>query len=354
MKIAHFCPFAPHRCGMYETTREMLLAERRYGNRVELVDTGINGNRRINATDERDSNRPIITTSDYSDVVDYDLFVVHSNIPDSFLRRTTAPVIQILHGRPESSFRLSQQGAETPVYQIHSQHARNPRFRRFVTLWPEHVPYWDALIPSEKFSYVTNPPCDLDAFTPDGNAHEWDPAGKFNILVADLWRPDADPFHVAHGLLNASLTAPPFKAHFYACNTKLGPWEYVFRAMRKKNILGETRGMMFNIDRVYRAADLVVTIHPIATRIVRESLACGTPLLAPWPSIYTHHRYLPGSAREISDALNRAISAIHRNSTLERERARKMAENSFDLESFGTDMLNIYENVLAEKSKLHS
>jgi glycosyltransferase involved in cell wall biosynthesis len=305
------------------------------------VDIGLDGKRRIGATDARGNCH--IRTVDYKAVAGFDLFVSHSDMPRAFLDTTEAPVVHVIHGRPLSSFRLSQRDPKAPVYQLLSRWAQDPRYVRFVTLWPEHLPFWDVMIPEEKLVAV-EAPCDRDRFTRKGPVHDLRPCGDFNILIADLWRPDGDPYNIAHGMLASTIKG--LKVHFYGCNTKPGPWEYIWRAMKRQGILGETKGMMQGFDRVLRSVDLVVTPHRIATRIVRESLSVGTPVVAPLGSRHGQVTYL------FSDDPESIGTAVDRMASIMAQRPDDIAgmveasASRFDLAVFGKAISKVYEEVL--------
>jgi glycosyltransferase involved in cell wall biosynthesis len=341
MKIAHFAPFAPGQAGLYETTRDMVKAERLAGHEVGLVDVGVDGKRKIGATDARGG--CLIRTVDYADVEAFDLFVSHSGMLKGFLAKTGAPVVHILHGRPLSSFRLSQRDPKAPVYQLLSRWSQDARYAQFVTLWPEHLPYWRVFLPGDNLIAV-EAPCDRERFPKEGPVHPFNPTGEFNVLIADLWRPDGDPYHIAHGMLDVKV--PGLKAHFYGCNTKPGPWEYIWRAMRAKGILGETKGMMRNFDTVLRAADLVVTPHRIATRIVREALSVGTPVVAPMGSRHAQFSYLfPDCPQAIADTVDRAHETITRDPDAV-DAMVEVSASKHRLEGFGKTITRIYQEVV--------
>ena len=80
MRIAHFAPFAPGRCGMYETVREAIKAARLLGHTAELVDTGVGKARSVGAIDDRLGCR--VVARNYDEVEDYDLFVLSSGAPE--------------------------------------------------------------------------------------------------------------------------------------------------------------------------------------------------------------------------------------------------------------------------------
>lgn len=346
MRIAHFLPFAPGQCGMYETARDMIKAERLAGHEVEMVDTGLEGKRRLGAVDDRAG--CLVKTRDYADVSKFDLFVLNGNIPEKFLAKTSAPLVQIMHGRPESSFRLQQTDARSPVYDIYLSRVHTPRMRLFITLWQEHAAYWSLIIPPHKLAATKHPPCDLDLYCPEGERHAWNPSGQQNILVADIWRPDGDPFHIAHGLFLAAHSDAPlsWKVHFCGCLPQLGPWQHLFQALRRAGVLGETCGMMRNIIARYRAADLVITGHGIATRAAREALACGCTLLAPESSRYAKFTYRRDDPGSIASRTEMALAALRQEPEQLKQDALATARR-FDLVAFGKDITALYEHALS-------
>ena len=152
MKVAHFAPFAPRRCGLYEAARDMVLADRAAGREAVFVDVGIIDGDQITpprpagTLDERRTGSLAIT--DYEGARDADLFVAHTCFAADFLAGTQQPLVFILHGRPVDSLRPEfwRRGANS--YSIYADVAAWPRVRRLVTLWPEHAPYWAPIVPA--------------------------------------------------------------------------------------------------------------------------------------------------------------------------------------------------------------
>lgn len=347
MKIAHFAPFAPHRAGLYETTRDMIKAERMLGHTVDLVDNGVDGKRHIGAEDNRHGCE--IKTVDYKDVREHDIFVVNQGITQGFLSETMAPVVHIMHGRPLSSFRLNQRDKKkSPVYDIYSKAAHSTRVKMFISLWPEHIPYWRVIIPDSKLRTTKHPPCDLEAFTPDGPVHEFEKrkGKKFNILVCDLWRPDTDPFEIANGLCELARTRDDFLVNFYACSNPIGPWQHIFNRLAALGALGEVKGMMLKIDEVYRAADLMVTPHRIATRTIRECLACGTIVIGPNKSQYFNDAYTgidEHNPQNIAQVISGRLDFITKKDRITRNREQAAV---FGLDRFGPEIIKLYEEAI--------
>lgn len=338
---------------MYETVRDIIKAERAAGHEAILVDIGKREEGKwTRSLGQHDARAGLdLEAQDWGDALDADLFAVSGGITDDFLKRTTTPCVQILHGRPYSSFLLSLKDPKAPVYQIYARYVAGNRFKKFVTLWEEFVPFWRALIPDDRLAATEYPPCDLDAYAPEGDWHVWGAEeAAINILVADQMRDDIDPYYLIHVLLELTRIwrGPKIKAHFYALHAPLGPYEFLFAALRKAGILGETCGQMVGIERRYRAADLVLSPHVIATRVIREALACGCPVVAARPCRHTPWTIPQGDNPAIAAASLRSILELFlcdRAKDEQRTRARELAQ-PFALDRFVKSLIPIYESVL--------
>ena len=163
MKLAHIAIVTPHRAGLYETVRDLVAAERGLGVDARIVDP------QATCVDRG------VPTGFQFEPGEYDAIVNHSGIGaySERVKKSGKPVIHCMHGRPESSFRLEEL-KRAPVYSFLKAAGEDPMYRRFVTFWPEFVPYWSLILPADRIRTVTAP-VDLQAWTPDG------PTGyKFN------------------------------------------------------------------------------------------------------------------------------------------------------------------------------
>lgn len=341
MKIVHFCPFAPNQCGMYETTRDMIKAERMQGHSAEMVNVKMEGVTYPHKSDDRGDIS--ITPISEEEALDADLYVSNCNIPKSFLARTSAPVVQVIHGRPEGSFVMTLIG-KNPSYDIYAEMAKGDRVKMFISLWKEHDPYFEVLVGKDKLRSTSYPPCDMARFSPKGRVHDWGSnKGKYNILIPETWREDRGPFHILHGLILLGQRLEGLKVHIYACNNTGTPWKYIFNHMKKMGILGEIKGMMRDIVPVYRAADLVVTSHRVGARIVREALCAGKPVAAAIPNRHTPYTFTGDDPYDIANVVGEALSGKHPDFWIPH------AANEFNLRLFGKEIIGLYNEVLKER-----
>jgi glycosyltransferase involved in cell wall biosynthesis len=313
MKIAHIAIVTPHRAGLYETTRDIVAAERRLGVDARIIDP----------TKEQvgiDRGVPIVGAVWAKQC---QAIVNHSGLGKD-LQDLQLHIIHVMHGRPYGSFLLEQAG-EIPIYSYWRQIVKDERFRFFVTLWPEFMPYFSLVMPEAKLRYIPAP-VDLAAWTPEGpTGHKFHgKGGDINVVCADVWRRDKDPYHIINAFGLFARRHPWARLHLYAMPQKGTAWKVLVDALGEN--VGEVCGFVTGLEHVYRAADLAITPHRIATRSVREALACGcTVVMAPGSKDkYTEFRAEPEDIQLYADTMGVALRYGNR------WQNRQTAEDRFD------------------------
>jgi hypothetical protein len=132
MKIAHLAIATPGRCGLYETTRELVEAERKLGYDAVIVDPAPT---QFHPADGEDRGVPVLKEEG---ALDADVIVNHSGCSGA-LERLDKPFVLVAHGRPMHSFIFERDGG-SPVYSYWYRKNQDQRYRAVVTFWPEHVP----------------------------------------------------------------------------------------------------------------------------------------------------------------------------------------------------------------------
>lgn len=275
MKLAHLAIVTPGRCGLYETTRELVAGLRALGIDSRIVDPKRETNTLHPAAAE-DRGAPL---ADMAWALTADVLVNHSGYDNTPLQDSGQPVVHVAHGRPRSSF-LSETSGSTPIYSYHYAKNRDPRFKAVVTFWPEHEPYLRVMFP-DKTVHVVTAPVDLAAWSPEGPAgyRFGGKRGGINLVSTDAWRDDVDPFLTINAAALFARKNPGTKLHVYARPaTRTKGWDALLRRLADDGSLGEVKPWVAGLANVYRAADAMVTPNTIATRSVRESMACGCPV----------------------------------------------------------------------------
>ncbi len=276
LRVAHMVVITPGRCGLYETTRELVAGLFRAGVDSRMVDPTKDKNK-LHPTGDNDRLAPI-ANMDWA--LKADIIVNHSGYDNTPIEKTAQPVVHVAHGRPRSSF-LSEVQGSTPIYSYWYSKAKDPRFAAIVTFWPEHKPYLEMMMPGKPV-YVVPSMVDLEAWSPDG------PAGykfngkraKVNLVCTDSFRDDIDPFVPLHAAALFARKIGGVKLHIYAKPAKLVKgWGALLRRIQEDGNLGEVHGWVGGLANVYRAADALLTPQDIDTRSVREAMACGCPVV---------------------------------------------------------------------------
>jgi glycosyltransferase involved in cell wall biosynthesis len=343
LKVAHFAYVAPNQAGIAGTAIDMVLAERTAGIDSQVIDFQGNGKPCRVGLEYRGVKTVGPSWAQWADVI-----VRHSAVPQP-LKNSGKPIIMCLHGRPEYGF-LLQYYKRMNLLGEWFKCAADPHYRTFITFWKEHLDYLNIMMPNSKIDYV---PAMVDTknFKPSGIRYDYDiEGGTPNILIADMFREDANPFNV---LVAASVFirkyCPEARVHIYGLQrTNESPVKDLIEKMKDALVIGEASALVTKMERIYRSADMVVTPHRIATRVIREALASGAPVVAGQGCPYTQYTADARDAEGFAAKINECWNDIQKSNGDLRQASRAMAEKSFNLEQAGKAALEVYERVLNE------
>jgi len=352
VRIVHWAPFAPNRCGLYEAARDMARADYMRDHEVLFIDTGVQVKRgereevKIGAMDSRGG--WLLETSAPEAALDADLWVCHDGIPDRYPARCQVPMVWTVHGRPLATFRPEQEGIGGSAYSLIKEAASWPRVKAIVTMWDEFRSYWEMLAPG-KLRCTIDPPVDSARYRPVGKELELDPerSGRWNLLVCDSWRIDVDVFEVAVACWRAAQRRPGIKVHFWGVEPgkyERPCWQHVYAALREIDAMGELYLMDSRITQAYRTYDALVTPHRIGVRTLAEALCCGLPVVAGAGCRYTPFQANPSDPDAMADAILECLDA-------EGARAGALeASRAFSLSTFGERMEEIYRDSVSKEA----
>lgn len=340
LRVAHTAIVTPHRAGLYETARELVQYERQLGIEARIVDP----KRTVTSGDDRG-----VPIADEKWAKRAQVLVSHSGL-SSALNSLNKPIVHMLHGRPYSSFLLEQSG-QIAVYSYWRKVAGDPRFCFFVTFWEEFVPYFANVLPAEKVRAIPAP-VDLERWSPQGprgyGFHG--KGGAINLVVTDMWREDKTPYHVINAAMVYARMQPGVKVHIYGAPQKGTAWGVLKAQLDEAGVLGECVGFVTGLEHVYRAADALISPQRIATRSVREALACGCQVVMANRSSTANEPYTPYMA-EPEDLEGYALAlmqAVHDRQQYPDERRgwnRRIAEQYFDPQNTARAMAEILREV---------
>lgn len=315
MTSAHITVVTPGRCGLYESTRELVTGLRARGVDARLVDP----TRETNALHPDGTEDRGAFFADLAWALTADVIVNHSGLGKE-LEASSQPIVHIAHGRPRSSF-LTEKAGSTPIYSYHYRKNADPRFKAIVTFWPEHVPYLRVMFPDKPVTCV-QASVDLEAWNPNGprgftfHGHK----GRINAVITDAWREDVDPFTAVNAVALWAREMKGAKLHLYGAHKDQKGWAVLLRRVRDDGTLGDVQPWVKGLAHVYRAADFMVTPNAIATRSVREAMACGCPVVTMAGSV------LNGFRTDFAKALDSDRAAVRQQAEVRFDPARTAAE----------------------------
>ena len=311
----------PGRCGLYETTRDLVAAERALGIDARIVDPKPHPTLHPGKEDRG------VPLAPMSWAVEADLIVSHSGHDGTPVSLTDQPIVIVAHGRPVSTFIGEREGGAA-AYTYHAQRSRQDRYKACITLWPEYRPYFESLW-GGKPVHVVPPTVDLDYWRPGDSDYDFaKKGGTFDVVMTDPWsRRDVSPLPTIHAFDLFRRDEPGARLHIFAHDGNAKGLAGI-RAMLGES-LGLVQGWAADLRRVYRAADMLITPHRIYTRAIREAMACGVTV--------TSGMHAP--AEDLERFANAIAGRMKRRPAWNREQA----EDRFDPEAAGLAMGEIIQ-----------
>lgn len=302
MRLAHVALVTPHRCGLYETVRETVAAIRALGQDSRIYDPREPSKQVYHPGGAEDRGAVF---ADRAFLESADMIVDHSGC-DGSTDNLQTPHILVAHGRPRHSFN-SERDNGPPIYSYHYRLNRTQKYKAVVTYWPEHVLHHRVMFPNKPVRSV--PACvDLKAWSDKGPT-SYDFGGKrgeYNAVLTDAWRDDVDPFESLNAAILVARELPGLRIHVYGkpADAQKG-WGALLNQAKDDGSLGEVCGWINGLDQVYRAADVLVTPNQIATRAVREAMACGCPVVRATGDVATVPRMVHAARHGRSDEIRK-------------------------------------------------
>ena len=341
MKVVHFALMSPNQAGLYGTTKDLIFGERAHGIEADIVDYGFDGQEV-----ERILEDGWLKCVHWQEALRSDLVIRHSAAPHAVT--DTIPFMLALHGRPINTFILSfQYGRKNPIIETIYQASDQKMFRGYISFWDYNTRIWREIL-SPFPVYQVPAPVDLQRFTPEGKSHSFKGDYDFRILIADMWREDSCPVTPIFKALETATflektTGIRVQVNAVGVPKRARELLSLIKAKSDNRHLGEVIPMINNIELVYRSSDAVLTGHKVATRVVRESLACGTPLLT------TDHNpdYQPSvKGTDLAEAITTLMTKGRDRTRVE---SRIYAEIAFNPLRTGAVMKSLFTEVLGRK-----
>ena len=348
MRIAHSVLVTPHKCGLYETAREMAEAERALGADARIVTPN------DDHEEEEDRGVPIVPLR-WAD--DADVIINHSG-QDNGMRAPHVPRVHIMHATPYHKFLLEHFAPPNSPYTYLYYAARMKAFKAFVTLWKEHLDFWSIVISEDRLHFVPAP-VNLSKWRPlsdDEMPYNFASGGGApNIVYASPWRPGHDGFYCVQAFMKFAQLVPGAKLHIYSAPPIKDIFKIFCDHMAIRGNMGEVRPIdhiIPNMRPIFASADIVLASCRVGSRVVREALACGAQVvMARGVDLCTPFYCEPHDVNRFAEIIRAAWTDRLFNKKESIERNRSDAVKHFDSANTAKGIIAVCEKVLGESKE---
>jgi len=348
--IAHWVQYAPGYSGMYETVKELCIAENEIpgvlAGLVEPIDKPD-----CRAGGKRDPAEDILTQPWSWALQDATLHMIHySTTPFS---RNLSPCVFMIHGGflPVLYAELTEKthagrALSSAINWINKCEAS-------ICIHKQQYYYYKHFDFNDKLHFVTRG-VNLKRWKPRGSKMRLD--GKPAVTYGEVWRLMKDPAMVMFAVLEYAKQNPNVRLNVFGASTYIPTWENLIYGSKIHQIIGRW-GLCTNKsfpEHWYRAADML--LYPALTgehsRVGIQAMACGCPVIA-WDTDAfddwkPNRRARPFDPRDMAEQISSLWEEIKNNRDAVRKNCTRYARSHFDVREMAKTVVSICRKVQEE------
>jgi glycosyltransferase involved in cell wall biosynthesis len=348
---------------MYETIAELIVAQNKQGIESYLFDPA---NPAGGLSDDK------ITTVNHAKAMEADIYCISSILPTEFWN--LKPTLFIAHGMPEAvmmhemvydgiqGFSLEEKthaldsGKDGKKIHVGSNLSFNKEFpfstyiaymknlktiKGTVTFWKRHQEIWKPFNRDLICEYVPGG-VDLDHYTPLGEKERL--PGEFNGIYAEMYRYVKHPLFVYCAMAKVHETNPGLRLYGFGCKEgQIQLWSNILSQTGWHNFAPKFGNLHSHIEKIYRGNDFLLSPCPDSSRVSKEALACGMPVISKCDEFTDY--VMTDDIQNIADTVEKMINDLKDDTIKVRKNARKIAEDNFDINNTAKGMIKIYNNI---------
>jgi len=359
LKIAHWCLFGPKLSGMYETVRELILAE----NQIDGVLAGMCETPRPDAPNPVvkraaeggmvDAFHPELRTQDWGWAMKWaDVHMVHTTMSKRVSELT--PKVFFAHGTPEACLDNELQPNDKRK-SFTSTAAWIERFEASFVTSKRAEQMWKVFDHSgEKVHRVTKG-IDLTWWQRSSTKQELD--GDPSILYGEIWRNIKHPLYLLYAMNDLYKENKDIRLNVWGANMNVPVWKDIMDRAYFNDFLGNQgmRGIVDYPEHYYTRGDVYFgsAIYGDLSRSMQEAMACGCPVVT-WDTD-AHgdqhaYRYAKGfDFKHLGDTLTEVAGEVHDDREGVAAKCRKIAEKYFDVNEEARQVVDVLRQVVANQ-----
>lgn len=345
--IAHWThsPTAAGRSGLYETTKELVMAESQIDGVLGIMlDPEDPEGGKIDPIDSLAMN--------YAHNFGYkwaDIHVVHNTTGG--ISDRLKPKIFAIHGTPEAMLYSELNPTEAKSRSFTAGLEWLNTFEATFVYSMRHFDIWKTFARNGPLYYVPKG-VDLVRYRPNGMAMDLE--GEPRILYGEIFRKIKDPFLLFFALQEVFKQHPAMRFHPWGFLEGNRLWSEIVGRGGFSDFIGKYRlaGRQIYPEHWFRGGDITVTttMWGEPSRVAIESLACGTPVIAWDTSPYEDSKFSETAKAFNVSALAMVISSFWEDMKDDPEKARKkaraLAESTYDIHMTAQAVVQLVDEVL--------
>ena len=345
MRIVHWTFWAPHKSGMYESTKDQIKYERRSGCESDLC---------VPLKEYKDGRDVIddgwLTPISWEKAKGADIFVLHATIPEEILASHKGKKVAILHG-PNEHMMLKEwtSGGRTDPFNLHISILWE--YDATVTIYEHEYDIMKLYDENDTLCHIPNS-IDLERY--QGKEITWKYANHPAIGSFDVPRLEKLPMNLIWAMPKVVEKIPNARLNLFSLKLEpIGTWRNVFcrSKLRELERLCENIQLENNNLRPFmRGVDIGFNnnISGIFSRVSMELMAMGIPIIS-YGGPHTEYIAKIWDLDSIAEQIERCWNDIQKDPVGMKKKMKNYATKNFNRGTAVKHYIKLYKLLLGKK-----
>lgn len=358
LKIAHWVLFGPGQSGMYETTRELIMAE----NQMEGVLAGMCETPKTEDTSEPtlkvvaeggrvDPRFPNFRTQDWGWAMKWaDIHMVHSTMSNKVAE--LKPKAFLLHGTVEASL---ENDLVRNVQSLISSAEWVQQFEASFVTSHRAFDFWSPYDYTGEKVHLIPKGIDLEWWQRSTTVQDLD--GEPSVLYGEIWRSIKHPYHLLFAVNEIYKKNPKVRFNPWGLDYKIQFWNRVVDWTEFRKFIGKrgVRGIEDYPAHWYSRGDVYVNtgLYGDPSRAHQEALACGCPSICwdtdPYGDCHAYKYVKPFDVRDMAQKITETYNEVLDNREEVAKRCRNLAIQYFDIQEEAKQIVKVLRDVVSNQ-----